>query len=130
MSLIKWTGLFILTLGSIYGIAYGARTSRLSGFRFYLVSGLFLGVPWLLLLLFILVTDSLSGDVVPDSIQWAFMGIVLVSGAGSAICESQGKRRAQETRPAEWEEWRGTIEQSHFLYRLLLYPGRRTKGSS
>jgi hypothetical protein len=106
MSLIDSIVIIGLFLAGIYVIAFGARVSYLSGFKFYLVAGLLQSASaWLMLTTFR---------------PWAITMLPLLMGA---YLRAVMKERHRTIQSPKWQKWEQLDEQYSPLDRLLLYRG-------
>jgi ABC-type arginine transport system permease subunit len=86
---------FLLWIGvwTIYG---KVRSYRLSGFTFYLISGLITGVPFMVLAILFLISVKVA--------IFSFIFILFISRFGALWGESQEKI-ASQTEAEKWQEW-------------------------
>ncbi len=111
--------LALVVLSGMYFTALGMRQSHLSGFAFYRIGGLVIGI---LFLLFCLVVSCLQA-------RWREVWLItsLLSIMVRSWQRSQ-EDKARETHPAEWEAWQTIRRLAGTLDLLLLYPrGNRAK---
>ncbi len=103
-------------------IVRGTRYSQLSGFRFYFVSGLVAGIPYLLAASFILVIPNFSVGI--------FGGAMLLSMA-LLSWEDWREFKAAKAGSPEWKEWDSLKKQAglrDILSLLVFFDGsKKTK---
>lgn len=117
-SLIYLVLLIPMTLWVVPAVIRDIRMSYLSGFKFYFISGLIKGVPFLPILILFFTAPSLYVGLVIAELLF-----LLAGNTWTIWCMG----RAHERYPTEWEEWENKLKQTRPFDRLLFYRGVKRK---
>jgi hypothetical protein len=100
-----------ITLVGIWVIYSMVRAYRLSGYRFYLTTGLVAGIPYVL--------RALVFYYAPSLVLILFLVVLVLSRIGPEWGKDQ-EEKAERDDPSRWAEWRSKRSKRNLIDRLFL----------
>jgi hypothetical protein len=101
--ILNWALLIPTVLGTVCWTAYGIRLSRLSGFKFYLTSGLVQALAYCLALSLFFFVPALFAE--------AVVGASLLYTPVIHIWQVVQTNRVGKAHPSKWRDWMSTAKQ-------------------